>query len=82
MTVTFTKGPDYAIARLRLNGRPIGEPVDLCSPIVVRAKPMAFGVYELKARDQRIDVEIVGHNPSAKPRYTVGVDEVAWTPAE
>ena len=82
LTVNLTKAIDYGIVQLSLDGKKLGEPVDLFNNGVVPTGPIALGTHTLEAGPHRLTVEIVGTNPKAKPAYMFGLDYVKLEPAE
>jgi hypothetical protein len=73
----FTIAPDYAIVELTLDGKPLGEPIDLYDS----AKVSTSGVLEhqvgkLAAGPHKLGIRITGTNPAAKPSKFVGLDFV------
>jgi len=81
LLIQLTKANDYAIVQLGLDGRKLGEPIDLYSPQVVPTGAMDMGVHELTAGQHRLTFEIVGANPKASKRHMVGLDYVKLVPA-
>jgi len=82
LTVNLTKAIDYGIVQLSLDGKKLGEPLDLFNHGVVPTGPLDLGTHTLEAGPHRLTVEIVGANPKAKKAYMVGLDYVKLEPAE
>lgn len=82
LAVVLTRAPDYAIVQLHLDGKPVGEPIDLYSPTVNRTRQINLGTHELAAGDHTLTVEILGANPQAKPGHMFGLDEVFLRPVQ
>ncbi|HEX8524739.1 MAG TPA: glycoside hydrolase family 172 protein [Tepidisphaeraceae bacterium] len=78
--VTLTKSWNYAIVQFYLNGKKMGNPVDLFSKTVLKSKPIDLGVHPLEPGEQKLTVEIVGSNPQAQPEHMFGLDEVILRP--
>ena len=76
VSVILTKARDYAVVRLSLDGKPLGEPIDLYNPTVIRTEPIPLGTVELAGAEHVLGVEIVGKNEKAVPSYMFGLDEV------
>jgi hypothetical protein len=79
----FTRAPDYAIVQLVVNGKDVGEPIDLYD----FAKVATTGVLEiplrsLEAGSHTIGVRITGVNPNAAPSRYVGLDYIRLVRAE
>ena len=71
----FTRAPDYAIVQLSLDGKDIGEPIDLFH----FSKVTTTGVLEhslgtLSAGKHKLSLRITGANPNAQPKRFVGID--------
>jgi hypothetical protein len=76
VSVILTKARDYAVVRLSLDGKPLGEPIDLYNPTVIRTEPIPLGTIELSGAEHVLGAEIVGKNEKAVPSYMFGLDEV------
>ena len=76
----LTKGPDYGIAQLYLDGVKIGGPIDLYSKSVKATGLLALGTHDLAAGDHKLTVEIVGTNEKAIKSYMFGLDYVKLDP--
>jgi hypothetical protein len=76
LSVVLTRARDYGIIQLSLDGKKLGEPIDLYNPQVIPTEPIALGEFELTAGEHRLGVEIVGANPDAVPAYMFGIDQV------
>lgn len=82
LAVTLTKARDYAIVQLSLDGKKLGEPIDLFNPEVVPTGPVPLGKHVLDAGPHKLTVEIVGANPQAVKAYMFGLDRIIAHPAE
>ena len=80
VSVNLTKARDYGIVQLSLDGKKVGEPIDLYNPTVVPSGPIALGAHDLTAGQHKLTVEIVGANPQAKKAYMFGIDRVDLKP--
>jgi hypothetical protein len=78
--VTLTKARDYGIVQLSLDGKAVGEPIDLYNPAVVASGRIELGTHELAAGQHQLTVQIVGANPNAIPSYMFGLDRVILEP--
>jgi hypothetical protein len=77
VSAVLTKARDYGIVRLQLDGKPVGEAIDLYNPDVIpTVPPVALGTHELTAGEHRLTVEIVGANEMAIKAYMFGLDRV------
>jgi hypothetical protein len=72
----LTKAVDYGVAQLSLDGRKLGEPVDLYHDGVVATGEIDFGTLPLTAGEHKLMIEIIGANPKAVKSYMVGLDYV------
>jgi len=81
VAVRLTRARDYGVVRFRLDGRPVGEEVDLYDPRVVPTELIELGVHALEAGQHVLTVEITGKPPDALPAYMFGLDYVKLTPA-
>jgi len=76
VAVIMTKAVDYGIVQFHLNGRKLGNPVDLFHTSVVRTEPILLGKGRMKDGENILTVEIAGANPEAVKRHMVGIDEI------
>ncbi len=73
----LTKAPDYGIIQFWLDGRKIGEPMDMYyGNDVIATGEINLGTFNLTAGRHEVNVEIVGINPDAIKRYMVGIDYI------
>ncbi|WP_153557446.1 PVC-type heme-binding CxxCH protein [Roseimaritima sediminicola] len=83
LQIVMTKARDYAVVQLRLDGQPLGEPIDLFnSPDVITTGVLSFETQRLEAGSHTLSIEIVGANPAAQKAYMVGIDYVRLEPAQ
>lgn len=77
VSARLTKARDYGIVQLSLDGKKLGEPIDLYHEGVILTEPaIALGTHDLTAGEHKLLVEIVGANPKAVKAYMFGLDEV------
>lgn len=77
----FTMARDYAILQPILDGRPVGEPLDLYNyPEVIASGEITLATATLDAGTHRLAFEIQGANPSAVRSYMVGLDYLRLVP--
>ncbi|MCS6851461.1 MAG: hypothetical protein NZ700_09885 [Gemmataceae bacterium] len=79
LTAGFILDKDYATVQLYLNGRKLGDVRDLYRPYLTATGPVSLGVYELKAGENELEIEIVGANPAAEKNYVFALDYVVLT---
>jgi len=76
VTAQLTKARDYGIVQLWLDGKKLGEPLDLYDPNVVPLRGVKLGRHELAAGPHKLTVEITGANAQAVQSYMFGLDYV------
>jgi hypothetical protein len=76
-----TNAPDYGIARISLDGNPIGQPLDLYAQQTAPAAPADLGALELSAGQHKLTITIIGKN-AASTGTTFGLDYVRLAPAQ
>ncbi len=72
----LTKARDYGIVQLYLDGKKLGEPVDLYDPNVVGAPEITLATDTLAAGEHKLTVEITGANEKAAKAYMFGLDYI------
>jgi len=76
VAVQLTKAFDYGIVQLSLDGKVLGEPIDLYAPDAAPGGQLELGGHQLTAGDHELGVEITGANVAATPRHGFGLDYV------
>jgi hypothetical protein len=77
VSVTLTKGGDFSIVQLYLDGTKIGAPIDCYSPQFLLTDPISLGSHELSEGEHKLTVETVGANKNAPQGNTVfAIDQV------
>lgn len=76
ITAQLTKAKDYGIVQLWLDGRKLGNPIDLYDPNVVPLNGVKLGAHELSAGQHKLTVEITGANEKAIKSHMFGLDYV------
>lgn len=80
VTGNFCHATDYGIHKLTLNGQPVtGNPMDFFSKDL-RWAMRELGTFDLPAGTVTLEVEVVGANPAAEPRYMFGLDYLKFDP--
>ncbi|MGI6295839.1 MAG: glycoside hydrolase family 172 protein [Armatimonadota bacterium] len=74
----MTKARDYGIVQWSIDGKKIGEPIDLYNDGVIPFGPVELGVVELTKGEHQLTATIVGANESAIKSYMVGLDYVSY----
>ncbi len=74
LKMQLTKAIDYGIVQLYLDGRKLGEPIDLFNDGVIATGPLDMGRHELSQGQHVLKVEIVGANEKAVEKYMFGLD--------
>ena len=72
LAVYFTKSWDYAIVRVRLNGKVLGE-FDTYAPTVAWGGRTGLGAFDFKPGTQRLEFEIAGRNEKSRG-ILMGID--------
>ena len=72
----LTKAVDYGIVQLSLDGKKLGDPIDLYNNGVVATGVLDMGTHELTQGQHVLKVEIVGANEKAVKNYMFGLDYV------
>ena len=70
----LTKAIDYGIVQLYLNGKKLGEPIDLYNNGVIPTGVLDMGIHKLDKGEHKLRVEIVGANKKALKKYMFGLD--------
>jgi hypothetical protein len=70
--VRLVSGPDLGIVQFALDGKPVGDPIDLFAP-KWEPKEVSIGTVTLKAGANPLVVRAMGKNPQSK-RLGVGID--------
>jgi hypothetical protein len=77
----FLRASDYGIVKLAINGKELGEAVDLYNPQVKPSEEINLGEVELKAGPNTLTVKMTGANEKAKKVYLFGLDYLKLQPA-
>ncbi len=86
VTIHMSRYPDYGIVQVSIDGRPLGEPIDLYNPAkegpsLVITGPIELGTFEPGPREPLVRIELVGTNPQAtEPGTYFGFDAIVFTP--
>ena len=70
----FVKAVDYGIVQLSINGRDIGQPLDLFNDGVIVSEEVDLGVIDLMQGENHIKATISGANAKALKEYMFGLD--------
>ena len=70
----LTKAIDYGIVQLYLDGKKLGEPIDLYNDVVVATGVLDMGIHELDKGEHKLTVQITGANEKAMKSYMFGLD--------
>ena len=76
----FTEGPNYGIFQLSLDGKKLGEPIDLHAAKIALRASADLGVVDLSGAKPVLKVEVTGQNPASR-EFIFGVDYFKLTPA-
>ena len=70
----LTKAVDYGIHQLYLDGKKLGEPIDLFNNGVIPTGQIDLGIHKLDKGQHVLKVEIIGANDKAVKAYMFGID--------
>jgi hypothetical protein len=76
LKMQLTKAVDYGIVQLSLDGKKLGQPIDLYNNGVVATGVLDMGTHELSKGQHVLRVEIVGANEKAVKSYMFGLDYI------
>lgn len=77
----FVKAVNYAMARIAINDRDTGRPVDFFyDKGVYTIEDMDLGVFDLKRGENRITFTILGANEKGSKAYMIGFDSLTIDP--
>lgn len=82
LVAQLTKAVDYGIVQLSLDGRKLGDPIDLYNNGVVATGELDLGQHELSAGEHKLSVTIIGANEKAVKSYMFGLDYVKLVAAK
>ncbi len=82
LILQMTKAKDYGIVQLHLDGKKLGDRIDLYNPKVAPTGPMDMGTFDLTAMKHELTIEIVAANPKAMKRYMAGLDYIQLVPVK
>jgi hypothetical protein len=83
LEVSLTTAPDYPMVQVLLDGKALGDPIDLFDARnVAKTKLTPFKASALTAGTHRIGLRITSVNPKAKPAKFVGLDYVKLSKAK
>ncbi len=75
LSAVFTRGPDYGIAELAVDGTAVGEPVDGYADNVRVGDPASLGQVELEEGEHELTLTVTGRNDSGNG-FLLGLDRV------
>lgn len=81
LSAALTKAVDYGIVQLSLDGKSLGNPIDLYNDGVIW-HVYSLGRHQLTAGDHELIVEIAGAHPKAVPRHMFGLDYIKLDPVQ
>lgn len=78
----FSAAMDYGIFQIYVNGEKAKKTVDLYSETLRPLGSLPIGKFRLKSGQNRLKLEIVGHNPKSRvPYFQMGFDGIKLEPA-
>jgi putative heme-binding domain-containing protein len=79
----FSKAHDYGTFRLKINGQPAIDSIDLFHrPDVITTGDVPAGAHLIKAGLNQLIIEMLEPNPAATPKNMFGLDHLRMVPAE
>ena len=79
MKIHFCRSWDYGMVQVLLDGKPLGEAIDLYQPKIVPSGPVDLGIFSLDSGSHRLKFLMTGRNPRSAG-YFLGVDGVTLQP--
>jgi len=74
LKMQLTKAIDYGIVQLYLDGKKLGDTIDLYNNGVIPTGVLDMGIHELNKGEHKLKIEIVGANEKAVKKYMFGID--------
>lgn len=71
--IQFVRGPDMGVVQTAIDGRPIGQPVDLYATALQRAEPITLGALGLSEGKHMLTFTVTSKN-EASSNYRAGID--------
>ena len=81
LTLYATRAPDFARILPKLDGKPLGEPVELWAPVVLPTGPLALGAHTLTRGSHILEIAAAGRHPRSTDDK-IGLDAIALEPIE
>ncbi|MCA9044069.1 MAG: DUF1080 domain-containing protein, partial [Planctomycetaceae bacterium] len=72
--IVLTCARDYGIVQLKLDDKPLGEPIDLYDTEVITTGVLSFPKLAVEGKRHTLSIQIVGANPQAAKAYMVAID--------
>ena len=69
----FVNGPDFGVVQVAVDGRPLGQPIDLYAPALQLARPVTLGALALSEGKHTFTLTVTGKN-DASSNYRAGID--------
>jgi hypothetical protein len=80
LKVHLTKGPDYGIFQINLNGKDVGQPVDLYNTTVAPSDVIDLGPVTLQDGKPALKLTLTGKNPASTASF-FGLDYLQLVPS-
>ncbi len=81
IVMAFCKSFDYAIVQTFIDGKPIGQRIDMYNPTVIPTGPMKLGTLDLTPGNHLLEFRAVGKNKESKGYY-MGLDYMDLVPVK
>jgi len=81
LIVGMTKAVDYGIVQFSIDGKDVGQPIDLFNDGVIHTGMVEIGTVDLTAGEHVLGIKIVGKNEKST-NFMFGMDKYEFAPAE
>ena len=75
----LTSTPDFGIIQVSLDGIPVGDPIDLYTPLVMPTGAIPVGTFDLTQKTHQLTFRVVGTNEKSN-NYSFGLDCFSLVP--
>jgi hypothetical protein len=79
LDIYLTSAPDFGRIQVSLDGTPVGEPIDLYTPLVMPTGAIQIGTFDLSQQTHRLTFNVVGTNIKSI-NYGFGLDCFSLVP--
>ena len=79
LAIRLTTAGDYGIVQVSVDGKNVGDPIDLYSNGVKRTEEISLGSFDFEKGQQTLQLKIIGANEKAHKAFTAGIDYITLT---